>query len=91
MTSREKAWSTLEQQAVLTSDAAVQDDITGLNRQYEERFGYRFVICALGLSSEAIAVEMRRRLRNGPVLELTVAKAEIDKIAELRIERLFGV
>jgi 2-oxo-4-hydroxy-4-carboxy-5-ureidoimidazoline decarboxylase len=60
------------------------------NRQYRERFGFPFVICARLNKKEAIAQAFPIRLRNSRQQEMETALQEISKIAELRLEDLIG-
>ena len=58
------------------------------NRQYRERFGFPFVICARLNKKEAIARAFPVRLRNSREQEIEIALQEISKIAELRLQDL---
>jgi OHCU decarboxylase len=58
------------------------------NRQYRERFGFPFVICARLNKKEAIARAFPVRLRNSREEEIEIALQEIFKIAELRLKDL---
>jgi 2-oxo-4-hydroxy-4-carboxy-5-ureidoimidazoline decarboxylase len=60
------------------------------NRQYRERFGFPFVICARLNKKESIAQAFPIRLRNSRQQEMETALHEISKIAELRLEDLIG-
>jgi 2-oxo-4-hydroxy-4-carboxy-5-ureidoimidazoline decarboxylase len=55
------------------------------NRQYRDRFGFPFVICARLNKKEAIARAFPVRLRNSREQEIKTALEEISKIAELRL------
>jgi 2-oxo-4-hydroxy-4-carboxy-5-ureidoimidazoline decarboxylase len=57
------------------------------NREYEERFGHVFLICATGLSGEEMLAALRERIKNDPYTERTVATAELRKITVLRVQR----
>jgi len=58
------------------------------NRQYRERFGFPFVICARLNKKEAIARAFPVRLQNSREQEMETALQEISKIAELRLKDL---
>lgn len=58
------------------------------NRQYRERFGFPFVICARLNKKEAIAQAFPVRLQNSREQEMETALQEISKIAELRLQDL---
>lgn len=59
-----------------------------LNRQYRERFGFPFVICARLNKKEAIARAFPVRLQNSRAEEIETALQEISKIADLRLKDL---
>ena len=58
------------------------------NRQYRERFGFPFVICARESKTEAILAAFEKRLTNSAEQEIENALQEIFKIAELRLRDL---
>jgi len=58
------------------------------NRQYRERFGFPFVICARLNKKEAISQAFPVRLRKSREQEMDTALQEISKIAELRLKDL---
>jgi 2-oxo-4-hydroxy-4-carboxy-5-ureidoimidazoline decarboxylase len=58
------------------------------NRQYRERFGFPFVICARLNKKEAILKGFETRLKNSREQEIKTALEEIFKIAELRLRDL---
>jgi allantoicase len=83
------AWSAGEQAGVAGADPAVLAELAEGNRVYEERFGHVFLICATGLSADAMLAALRERLGNDPATELRVAAEEQRKITHLRLEKLF--
>lgn len=60
------------------------------NRQYRERFGFPFVICARLHKKEAIARAFPVRLRNTREQEMQTALDEIYKIADLRLRDIIN-
>ena len=74
--------SATEQSGV--ADASRAALIAG-NAEYEDRFGHVFLICATGLSGEAMLSALRERLKNTEDAERTVASAELRKITRLRV------
>ena len=60
------------------------------NRQYRERFGFPFVICARLHKKEAIASAFPIRLRNTREQEMQAALDEIYKIADLRLCKIIN-
>ena len=60
------------------------------NREYEERFGHVFLICASGLGGEEMLAALRERLGNDPHTERKVAATELRKITVLRARKALG-
>lgn len=83
-----KSWSEAEQAAVSSATSETLQTMATLNRQYEEKFGYIFIVCATGKSSEEMLRILRGRLGNGPDDELRNAAAEQAKITQLRLKKL---
>jgi len=77
-----------EQNRAMQSAAGTLAALEAENRQYEERFGYVFLIRASGRSGEEILSELRRRMNNDPALELGEARRELSKIAGDRLLEL---
>jgi 2-oxo-4-hydroxy-4-carboxy-5-ureidoimidazoline decarboxylase len=82
------AWSREEQSGVAKAAAGVRAALALGNREYEQRFGHVFLICATGRSAEDMLAELRRRLDHDPARELEVAAGEQAKITRLRLEKL---
>jgi 2-oxo-4-hydroxy-4-carboxy-5-ureidoimidazoline decarboxylase len=60
-----------------------------LNRRYQERFGFPFIIAVRGQKNQAaIKASMERRLQNSPEGEQSVALAEVSTIARFRLADL---
>ena len=77
-----------EQSRAMQSASVTLAALEAENRQYEERFGYVFLIRASGRSGEEILSELRRRMKNDPALELAEARRELSKIAGDRLLEL---
>jgi len=83
-------WSAQEQSGVTgASDETIQA-LAQLNRQYEETFGFIFIICASGKTSDEMLINLRSRLGNPLKKELHIAAAEQAKITALRLEKLLN-
>lgn len=80
------ALSTREQAGVDHASDAVLAALAEGNRQYEETFGYLFIVCASGLSAEEMLVMLTARLGNDPAREIRIAAGEQEKITALRLE-----
>ena len=88
---RAAAWSAGEQASVATADASIQDELAEINRAYEARFGYIYIVCASGRSAEELLTIARRRLGNAPDDELRVAAEEQRQITRLRLRKLLSL
>lgn len=85
---RTHALSAREQAGVSGADEATLAALRDGNREYRERFGYIFIVCATGKSAAEMLSLLRERLHNPPELELTIAAAEQAKITRLRLAQL---
>jgi OHCU decarboxylase len=81
-------WSEDEQSGIRNSAQQTMDALAELNREYEEKFGYIFIVCASGKSSEEMLAILRQRLENNPDEDLRIAAAEQAKITQLRLRKL---
>jgi 2-oxo-4-hydroxy-4-carboxy-5-ureidoimidazoline decarboxylase len=84
------AASQAEQASAGLQDATVEEAkrFREYNGQYQERFGFPFVICARLNKKDAIARAFPFRLQNSREQEMETALQEISKIAELRLRDL---
>jgi OHCU decarboxylase len=81
-------WSAQEQAGVSKASRETIDSLATLNQSYAEKFGYIFIICATGKTSDEMLLALRGRLQNDSRTELRVAAAEQAKITELRLNKL---
>jgi allantoicase len=82
------AWSAKEQSGIDEAGRAELAEMARLNRDYENRFGFVFLICATGRTLTEMTAALRQRLTNDPDTELAVAAAEHRRITKLRLEKL---
>jgi len=59
-----------------------------VNKEYEQRFGYIYIVCATGKSAAEMLEVARERLENAPEVELRIAAEEQGKITRLRLAKL---
>jgi OHCU decarboxylase len=85
-----RRWSEDEQSGIRNSAPQTLDELADLNRAYEEKFGYIFIVCASGKSSEEMLAILQDRLKNNAAQELRMAAAEQAKITELRLRKLLA-
>lgn len=83
-------WSAEEQQGVARAGEEAVEKLARLNRVYEEKFGFIFIVCATGKSTDEILTLLETRLENEPAAELRIAAAEQAKITDLRLRKLLG-
>ena len=83
----EAGWSRNEQSGV-GADPAVRQELAEGNRQYEDRFGRVFLICATGLSAAQMLDSLRTRLTHDDATEAAVVHEELRKIALLRLSKV---
>ena len=82
--------SAREQAAVSSAGDEVKDQLAQKNREYDEKFGYVYLVCASGRSAEELLDILGERLHNDPDTERRVMRSELAKINRLRLERLLG-
>ena len=78
-----------EQAGVENTPDEILEELMRANEEYEETFGYIFIVFATGKSAEEMLGILKERLNNDPHEELMVAAAEQDKITKLRLKMLF--
>lgn len=61
---------------------------TALNAAYTETFGFPFIIAVKGLTKDDILAAFERRIGNDAEQEFETAKAEVERIARLRLQAL---
>jgi OHCU decarboxylase len=84
-------WSEDEQSGIRSSAPETMAALAKLNSVYEEKFGYIFIVCASGKSSEEMLAILRARLENPAGQELRIAAAEQAKITRLRLGKLLEI
>jgi OHCU decarboxylase len=88
MAAQAQQWSEQEQRGVAQASSQVIGKLATLNLDYEQKFGFIFIVCATGKSSDEILALLEQRLPNAPATELPIAAAEQAKITELRLRKL---
>jgi OHCU decarboxylase len=86
-----RRWSEGEQSGARDAAAKTLDALAQANREYEERFGFIFIVCATGKTAEEMLFILRARIRNDPETELRVAAGEQWRITELRLKKFLNV
>jgi OHCU decarboxylase len=81
-------WPAREQAALSGAADATLLQFAQLNRAYEARFGYIFIVCATGQSAAGMLELLERRIGNDPETEIRIAADEQRKITYLRLMKL---
>ncbi|WP_322761632.1 allantoicase [Frankia sp. Cr2] len=79
-----------EQAAVDNASVDLKAALVAGNQEYEDRFGYIFLVRAAGRSAEEMLGLLRQRLGNDPATELRVAAGQQAEITALRLQRLIS-
>ena len=83
-------WAEGEQAAVRQASQVILEALAAGNAEYEQKFGYIFIVCATGKSAEEMLALLQARLPNKPEDELKIAGGEQDKITHIRLEKLLA-
>ena len=85
-----KDWAQGEQAAVSKAGEAVLDALEKGNAEYEDKFGFIFIVCATGKSAAEMLALLEARLPNDQSTEMKNAAAEQAKITKIRLEKLLS-
>ena len=78
-----------EQAGMADASAKMRETMARHNRDYEQKFGFIFIICASGKSAAQMCEAIRARLENDAQTEIATAAVELGKITRIRIDKLF--
>jgi OHCU decarboxylase len=84
------SWSREEQGGTRGASPETLANLADANRDYEERFGHIFIVCASGRNAAEMLALAQARLANDPGTELAIAAEEQRKITRLRLEKLLS-
>lgn len=85
-TGKSLSWSAGEQSAA-NPDEAARDALAQGNREYEEKFGRIFLLCATGRSAQEMLAILRERMQNDAETELHEAAEQQRLITRLRLRK----
>jgi 2-oxo-4-hydroxy-4-carboxy-5-ureidoimidazoline decarboxylase len=85
-TAQSLSWSAGEQSAA-NPDDAVREALARGNREYEEKFGRIFLLCATGRSAAEMLAILRERMQNDAAIELREAAEQQRLITQLRLRK----
>ena len=86
-TQQERNWSSQEQSGINAASGETMRELAARNHEYEAKFGFIFIVCASGKSSEEMLSMLKDRVGNDQRSEIRVAAAEQKKITRLRLEK----
>jgi len=83
-----RRWSEQEQAGTNSADEETRRELAEGNRQYEQKFGHIYIVCATGKSADEMLLILKERLQNDAEKELRVAAEEQRRITHLRLQKL---
>jgi 2-oxo-4-hydroxy-4-carboxy-5-ureidoimidazoline decarboxylase len=90
-TAESLAWSSEEQREAMSPDEAAKLALAEGNRQYEEKFGRIFIVCAASKNAAEILALLNARMQNDAATEMLEAAEQQRQITQLRLRRWLGV
>jgi 2-oxo-4-hydroxy-4-carboxy-5-ureidoimidazoline decarboxylase len=82
-------WSASEQ-SVVGNAAAIQEGLAAANKEYEQKFGRIFIVCATGKTAAEMLAILNARLSNNAATELNEAAEQQRQITQLRLRKWLG-
>ncbi|MBH0014135.1 2-oxo-4-hydroxy-4-carboxy-5-ureidoimidazoline decarboxylase [Pseudoalteromonas sp. NZS100_1] len=77
-----------EQSGMSKANEAVLTKMIALNKEYLNKFGFIFIVCASGKTAEQMLELIEQRMHNTRSTELNIAAGEQAKITKIRLESL---
>ena len=84
-TAKSATWSRQEQSSVVTAEVTILPELAEGNAQYEERFGFTYIVCATGKTADEMLTILKRRLANDRAAELREAAEQQRQITRIRL------
>ncbi|MBI1292543.1 allantoinase AllB [bacterium] len=84
------AWSASEQGSVAAAAEEVLQGLKKGNDDYEQRFGFIFIVCATGKSAAEMLALLNARIGNDRATEIANAAREQRKITRIRLDKLLA-
>ena len=85
-----KQWASGEQAGVQQANQQTLLSLAKGNEDYENKFGYIFIVCATGKTADEMLELLLNRLPNAAETELKIAAAEQNKITHIRLNKLLA-
>lgn len=84
-------WAEGEQSGVNSASENIIHNLAQGNKDYEEKFGYIFIVCATGKTAQEMLDILNTRLPNNTEEEIKIAIGEQNKITKIRLEKLLEI
>jgi OHCU decarboxylase len=85
-----RQWAAGEQAGTRAASEDVKSRLARANRDYFEKFGYIYIVCATGRTAEGMLAILNQRLQNDFPSELSVAAEQQRLITRIRLEKLLA-
>jgi OHCU decarboxylase len=89
-TSVANGWAEQEQSGASRASQLAQAALKKANHEYEEKFGFIYIVCATGKSADEMLALLNERLQNDSYSELRIAADEQRRITQIRLDKLIG-
>lgn len=80
-------WSRQEQSSAAGATDRVLAELAECNRNYEQRYGFTYIVCATGKGSEELLGILKRRLASDRATELREAAEQQRQITQIRLRK----
>jgi 2-oxo-4-hydroxy-4-carboxy-5-ureidoimidazoline decarboxylase len=84
----DQCWSDQEQSGMRNAGAGTKFAMLQGNRAYLEKFGYIYIVSAIGKTGEEMLAILNERLKNDPATEIRAAATEQSRIIQLRLRKM---
>jgi len=78
-------WSTQEQSSTTNAPKSILAELAERNALYEQRFGFTYIVCATGKTTEEMLAILTRRLNSDRQTELREAAEQQRQILQIRL------
>lgn len=85
-----EGWSEGEQSGVNTAQQEVLEGLAKGNQDYEDKFGFIFIVCATGKTAAEMLDLLQARYPNERDTEVRIAMGEQAKITHIRLQKLLA-
>jgi 2-oxo-4-hydroxy-4-carboxy-5-ureidoimidazoline decarboxylase len=87
LSTQSSAWSKQEQSSVTSATETILTQLAEGNTRYEDKFGFTYIVCATGKSTEEMLSILNRRLAGDRASELREAAEQQRQIMQIRLRK----